>query len=411
MGKPFSAILTGVGVVSLAGIVVNHNIILLSSYNHLRREHPELDYVALIVRAGAQRVRPVMLTTIVTVLGLLPMAFNMSVDFVNRSIVFGSQMSLFWVPLSQAIVWGLTFATVLTLVCTPAMLALPHIMKQPVHATGRGVAETHRAAGGARGVIRQFLDWYMGALESGGYPLIAGLMALESSIVPLPSEVVIPPAAHLAYTGGNMTLTGIVIAGTVGSWFGATVMYWGARLIGRPLLMKYGRYVLLPQQKIEAAEAWSDRFGAPGVFISRLLPVIRHLIGLPAGIVRMHYGWYSLATLVGSAIWSRGVVLGRGHGGTGRGVDAGKPVADHVVAGRGRRGAGRDVLLLRTQAHAPPLDLNERFNRTGSNAPPASVDALPVRASPECRRAPDRQARSRDTTVPVVRLYRPAMPL
>ena len=149
MGKPFSAILTGVGVVSLAGIVVNHNIILLSSYNHLRREHPELDYVALIVRAGAQRVRPVMLTTIVTVLGLLPMAFNISVDFVNRSIIFGSQMSLFWVPLSQAIVWGLTFATVLTLVCTPAMLALPHMLKKlfsraPEEPSDAGCAEARR---------------------------------------------------------------------------------------------------------------------------------------------------------------------------------------------------------------------------------------------------------------------------
>jgi multidrug efflux pump len=142
MGKPFSAILTGVGVVSLAGIVVNHNIILLSSYNHLRREHPELDYVALIVRAGAQRVRPVLLTTVVTVLGLLPMAFNMSVDFVNRSVVFGSQMSLFWVPLSQAIVWGLTFATVLTLVCTPAMLALPHVFKRLFTRKPRDVTPT-----------------------------------------------------------------------------------------------------------------------------------------------------------------------------------------------------------------------------------------------------------------------------
>ena len=201
-----------------------------------------------------------------------------------------------------------------------------------------------------------------------------------------------------------MTLTGIVIAGTVGSWFGATVMYWGARLIGRPLLMKYGRYVLLPQQKIEAAEAWSDRFGAPGVFISRLLPVIRHLIGLPAGIVRMHYGWYSLATLVGSAIWSAvlcwiGVTAGQDEA-----LMQGSLSRITYVAGRRRRGAGRDVLLLRTSAHAPPIDLNERFNRTGSNAPPASVDALPVRASPECRRAPDRRARSRDTTVPVVRL-------
>jgi multidrug efflux pump len=130
MGKPFSAILTGVGVVALAGIVVNHNIILISAYNHLKREHPELDYIALIVRAGSQRVRPVMLTTIVTILGLLPMAFNMSVDFVNRSIVFGSQMSMFWVPLSQAIVWGLTFATVLTLVCTPAMMALPQFVQR-----------------------------------------------------------------------------------------------------------------------------------------------------------------------------------------------------------------------------------------------------------------------------------------
>ena len=187
-------------------------------------------------------------------------------------------------------------------------------------------------------------------------------MALESSIVPLPSEVVIPPAAHLAYTNGNMTLTGIVIAGTVGSWVGATVMYWGARLLGRPLLMKYGRYVLLPQQKIEAAEAWSDRFGAPGVFISRLLPVIRHLIGLPAGIVRMHYGWYSLATLVGSGDLVSRPVLGRRHGGAGRSADAGQPVADLVVVDRRRRGAGRDVLRLRAPAHAPrPASKPERL--------------------------------------------------
>jgi len=153
-------------------------------------------------------------------------------------------------------------------------------------------------------MIHEFVDWYLGALESGGYPLVALLMALESSVVPLPSEVVIPPAAHLAYTQGNMTLTGVVIAGTMGSWLGATVMYWGARLLGRPLVMKFGRYVMISPEKVAAAEAWSDRFGTPGVFISRLLPVIRHLIGLPAGIVRMHYGWYSVATLLGSAIWS-----------------------------------------------------------------------------------------------------------
>jgi len=123
--SPFSAILTGVGVVALAGIVVNNNIVLIDTYNHVRREHPELDYVQAIVRTGAQRLRPVMLTTVTTVFGLLPLASNLSIDLVNRSIVHGGQLSSFWVPLSQAIVSGLTFATVLTLVTTPALLALP----------------------------------------------------------------------------------------------------------------------------------------------------------------------------------------------------------------------------------------------------------------------------------------------
>jgi len=137
-GSPFSAILTGVGVVALAGIVVNNNIVLIDTYNHLRKEHPDLDYVALIVRTGAQRLRPVMLTTVTTVFGLLPLASNLSVDLVNRTIIYGGQLSMFWVPLSQAIVSGLTFATLLTLVATPAMLAVPHqvraLMRPP---TGR----------------------------------------------------------------------------------------------------------------------------------------------------------------------------------------------------------------------------------------------------------------------------------
>ncbi|NJN51277.1 MAG: MMPL family transporter, partial [Gammaproteobacteria bacterium] len=130
MAKPFSAILTGVGIVALAGIVVNNNIILIDTFNHLRKEHPELDYVSLIVRTGAQRLRPVLLTTVTTVFGLLPMAGNLSIDFVNRSIVYGSQLSMFWVPLSQAIVWGLSIATVLTLIATPALLAIPYQLQR-----------------------------------------------------------------------------------------------------------------------------------------------------------------------------------------------------------------------------------------------------------------------------------------
>ena len=138
-----------------------------------------------------------------------------------------------------------------------------------------------------RDLVHSFLQWYLSALESGGYPLIAFLMALESSIVPLPSEVVIPPAAYVAHTRGTMSLAGIVIAGTIGSWIGATIMYHVARWLGRPLLMRYGRYFTITPDKIERAEAWAARFGMPGIFVSRLLPVIRHLIGIPAGIVRM----------------------------------------------------------------------------------------------------------------------------
>jgi multidrug efflux pump len=128
-GNPFSAILSGVGVVALAGIVVNNNIVLIDTYNEIRATNPDMHYVDLIVRTGAQRFRPVMLTTITTVFGLLPLASNLSIDFVNRTIEYGSVLSTFWVPLSQAIVSGLTFATLLTLVTTPAMLALPHQIK------------------------------------------------------------------------------------------------------------------------------------------------------------------------------------------------------------------------------------------------------------------------------------------
>ena len=103
--------------------------------------------------------------------------------------------------------------------------------------------------------FQPLIAWYLGALKTGGYPLVALLMAIESSVLPLPSEVIIPPAAHLAYTGQiPLTLWGIVLAGMLGSWLGATAMYWAARLGGRPLVMRYGKYVFIPPQKVEGAE-------------------------------------------------------------------------------------------------------------------------------------------------------------
>src|ERR1700761_2278137 len=128
-------------------------------------------------------------------------------------------------------------------------------------------------------------------------------MALESTFVPIPSETIIPPAAYLAHTRGEFSIAGVVIAGTIGSWVGATVMYWIAYGLGRPFVMRFGRYVALPPSKIELAERWSSRYGWGGVFFSRLLPVIRHLIGIPVGILRMDFRWYALATLAGSLLW------------------------------------------------------------------------------------------------------------
>jgi membrane protein DedA with SNARE-associated domain len=153
-------------------------------------------------------------------------------------------------------------------------------------------------------LIQSLNDWYSHALQSGGYPLVALMMAVESSFFPLPSEIVIPPAAHLAATGQiPLSLWGIVLAGTVGSWLGATVMYWAARLAGRPLVLHFGKYVFISDEKVAGAERWAAHYGSMGIFISRLLPVVRHLIGIPAGIVRMNYWKFSAFTLLGAAIW------------------------------------------------------------------------------------------------------------
>ena len=153
-------------------------------------------------------------------------------------------------------------------------------------------------------IIQSLNDWYSHALQSGGYPMVALMMAVESSLFPLPSEIVIPPAAHLAATHQiGLSLWGIALAGTLGSWIGATLMYWAARLAGRPLLLRFGKYAFISAEKIEGAERWAAHYGAMGIFISRLLPVVRHLIGIPAGIVRMDYLKFSLFTLLGSAIW------------------------------------------------------------------------------------------------------------
>ena len=129
----FSTILTGVGIVALAGIVVNNNIVLIDSYNHLRRSSNNLSIKEAVFEAAKSRFRPVMLTTVTTIAGLLPLATGFSIDMVNRKIEVGGMVASWWQPLASAIVNGLVVATIMTLLLTPAMLLVPEIFKNYIN--------------------------------------------------------------------------------------------------------------------------------------------------------------------------------------------------------------------------------------------------------------------------------------
>ncbi|MBQ4594466.1 MAG: DedA family protein [Akkermansia sp.] len=130
------------------------------------------------------------------------------------------------------------------------------------------------------------------------------LMAMESSIIPVPSEVVVPPAAILAaMPGSNMSFWGVVLAGTAGSYIGSVIMYYTALWAGRPFIYKFGKYFFMPKHKVEKAEDFMRRYATGGIFFSRFLPVIRHLISIPAGMAKVNFFKFSLSTITGSAIW------------------------------------------------------------------------------------------------------------
>ncbi|MBT4164802.1 MAG: efflux RND transporter permease subunit [Porticoccaceae bacterium] len=126
----FSTVLTGVGIVALAGIVVNNNIVLIDTYNYLRRNNSLLTSSEAVLVAAKSRFRPVMLTTVTTIVGLLPLANGISIDIVHRSYTVGGMVASWWQPLASAIVNGLAFSTILTLLLTPAMLLIPDIISK-----------------------------------------------------------------------------------------------------------------------------------------------------------------------------------------------------------------------------------------------------------------------------------------
>ena len=146
------------------------------------------------------------------------------------------------------------------------------------------------------------IDWLLTVIGALGYPGIFLLMAMESSVIPVPSELVMPPAGYLAQQG-LMNIWLAIACGTVGSLVGAYANYFAARYLGRPLLLKYGRHVWITEAKFARVERFFHEHGEISTFIGRLLPVVRHLISLPAGLAGMNHLRFSLYTLLGAGIW------------------------------------------------------------------------------------------------------------
>lgn len=146
------------------------------------------------------------------------------------------------------------------------------------------------------------IDWLLTTIGAMGYPGIFLLMAMESSIIPVPSELVMPPAGYLAHRG-ELNIWLAIVMGTLGSLAGAYANYFVSQWLGRPLVLKYGKYVWITEEKFKKVETFFLNHGEISTFIGRLLPVIRHLISIPAGIAGMNHVRFTLYTLSGAAIW------------------------------------------------------------------------------------------------------------
>jgi membrane protein DedA with SNARE-associated domain len=150
--------------------------------------------------------------------------------------------------------------------------------------------------------MHELVAWLVDTIGVLGYPGIFALMAMESSVIPVPSELVMPPAGYLAQQG-QMNMAIVILCGTLGSLVGAYANYFAARYLGRPLLLKYGKYVWITEEKFAKVEIFFKNHGEVSTFIGRLLPVVRHLISLPAGLAGMNHIKFSLYTLLGAGLW------------------------------------------------------------------------------------------------------------
>lgn len=151
-----------------------------------------------------------------------------------------------------------------------------------------------------------FIAW---CLQHLNYWVITLLMAIESSFIPFPSEVVVPPAAYLAAANGEMNVVVIVICATIGALIGALINYGLASTLGRPIVYKFansrlGNMCLIDQSKVEKAEQYFNEHGAIGTLVGRLVPAVRQLISIPAGLAKMKLSRFILYTAIGAGLWN-----------------------------------------------------------------------------------------------------------
>ena len=151
-------------------------------------------------------------------------------------------------------------------------------------------------------IISALTQWLVDTIGRMGYTGIVSLMFLESSFFPFPSEVVMPPAGYLAWKG-EMSLPLVLISGIAGSLLGALFNYWLAVKLGRPFLLKYGKYFFVSPESINKADDFFSKHGHVSTLVGRLLPVIRQYISLPAGIARMPMKTFMLFTTIGAGAW------------------------------------------------------------------------------------------------------------
>ena len=156
----------------------------------------------------------------------------------------------------------------------------------------------------------QFFQWF---IDNASYTFVFAFMVIESSFIPFPSEVIVPPAAYLANSntgiGSDMNVFVVVIVATLGALVGAFINYYLALWIGRPVVYafadsKFGHLLLINREKVDKAEAYFDKHGAISTFIGRLIPAIRQLISIPAGLARMNVGQFAFFTFLGALVWN-----------------------------------------------------------------------------------------------------------